>query len=188
MEFKDTKTAENLRKALAGESIARNKYTFYAQAARANGDDEVAAAFEQLAKNEMMHAKFWFERLFGKPGETKDCLLKSAQGEYDEWHDMYPSFAQQAREDGLEDLAVMFEKVAAIERSHEKRFLTLLAKMSATPEGPAEPADVPQKRPAPPQKKKGYRCQFCGAIFEERPDVCDTCEAIGAFEYVEYFE
>lgn len=182
MEFKDTKTAANLRDALAGESIARNKYTYFAQAARANGDEAVAVAFEQMAKNEMMHAKFWFEQLYGKPGETKDCLTQAAQGEYSEWHDMYPEFARQAREDGREDLAVMFEKVADIERSHEKRFMTLLAKMSAAPEAPAAaPAEVP----APQQPQVGWRCQFCGAIFQQRPDVCDTCGAIGSFDYVE---
>ena len=110
MELKDTKTAENLRKALAGESIARNKYTYFAQAARANGDDEVAAAFEQMAVNEMMHARFWFEQLFGHPSETKACLMQAAQGEYSEWHDMYPEFARQAREEGREELAAMLER------------------------------------------------------------------------------
>ena len=121
MDLKNSKTAENLRKALAGESMARNKYTYFAQAARANGDDEIADAFEQMAKNEMMHAKFWFEQLYGRPDNTQKCLMQAAHGEYSEWHDMYPDFARQAREEGLEDIAVMFEKVAAIERSHENR-------------------------------------------------------------------
>ena len=85
---------------------------------------------------------------------------------------------RQAREEGLEDLAAMFMRVAAIERGHEKEFLTLLSKLS----GPQA------ETPAPKQKKSGYRCQFCGAIFDERPDVCDTCQSIGAFEYVEYWE
>lgn len=181
MGLENTKTAENLRKALAGESIARNKYTFFAQVARNNGNDDVAAAFEQMAKNEMMHAKFWFEQLFGKPTDTKECLMQSAQGEYSEWHDMYPEFARQAREDGLDELASMFEKVAAIERSHEKRFMVLLTKLSTATEKNAAP------EPAPMEKKEGYRCQFCGALFETRPDVCDTCGAIGSFEYAEYY-
>lgn len=186
MQLKDSKTAENLRKALAGESIARNKYTYFALAARANGDDEIADAFEQMAKNEMMHAKFWFEQLYGKPAATRDCLMEAAQGEFSEWHDMYPEFARQAREEGLENLAVMFEKVAAIERSHENRFLTLLAKTLKAAE--ASGTKAPAAQPAPKQKKEGFRCQFCGAIFEHRPDVCDTCGAIGAFDYVEYYE
>ncbi|RKI71348.1 rubrerythrin [bacterium 1xD42-67] len=186
MDIKDTKTAENLRKALAGESIARNKYTYFAMAARANGDEEIAAAFEQMAKNEMMHAKFWFEQLYGKPADTKECLTQAAMGEYSEWHDMYPDFAAQAREEGLEDIAVMFEKVAAIERDHEGRFMTLLAKLAQTS---PEQAHAPTRaEPSPRQKKTGYRCQFCGAVFEERPDICDTCQAIGAFELVEYYE
>ena len=180
MGLEHTKTAENLQKALAGESIARNKYTFFAQVARDNGNEDVAVALEPMAKNEMMHAKFWFAEIFGKPTDTKECLMQSAQGEYKEWHDMYPEFARQAREDGLEELATMFEKVAAIERSHEKRFMTLLAKLSTTTEMAAA-------TPEPMEKKEGYRCQFCGALFERRPDVCDTCGAIGSFEYAEYY-
>ena len=185
MEIQNTQTAENLHKALAGESIARNKYTYFAQAARANGDEEAAAAFEQMAQNEMMHARFWFELLYGKPTDTKECLTQAAMGEYGEWHDMYPDFAAQARADGLEEIAVMFEKVADIERSHENRFMTLLAKMTQTA---PEQAPAPARAQAPTRtKKEGYRCQFCGAVFEERPDVCDVCHAIGAFEQVEYY-
>ena len=120
MDLKNSKTRENLLKALAGESIARNKYTYFAQAARHSGSEEIADAFEQMAKNEMMHAKFWFEALYGKPGTPGECLMQAAQGEYGEWHDMYPAFARQAREEGLEELAVMFEKVAAIERRDRK--------------------------------------------------------------------
>lgn len=188
MNLKGTKTAENLRKALAGESIARNKYTYFAQAARRNGDNQAADAFEQMAKNEMMHAKFWFEQLYGKPDSTRDCLTQAAAGEYSEWHDMYPDFARQAREEGLEDLAVMFEKVAAIERTHENRFMRLLADLSVK-QRPDEPApETATVASATQRKKEGFRCQFCGAVFEQRPDVCDTCQAIGAFDFVEYYE
>lgn len=186
MPLKGTKTEENLLKALAGESIARNKYTYYAQVARENGDTHIAEAFEQMAKNEMMHAKFWFEALYGKPESTDACLMQAAQGEYSEWHDMYPAFAGQARADGLEELAVMFEKVAAIERSHENRFLTLLAKRNSA--GQEAPAPQTPAKPAPKEKREGWRCQFCGAVFQKRPDVCGVCKAIGAFEYVEYYE
>lgn len=174
MNLKNTKTAENLQAALAGESIARNKYTYFAQAARANGNEEVAAAFERMAKNEMMHARLWFEQLCGTPADTAECLMQAAQGEHDEWSSMYPEFARQAREEGLEYLAAMFMRVAAIEHSHEKEFLALLAKLN-NPQ-----ADTS----APEQKKSGFRCQSCGAIFEERPDACETCGAIGAFEYI----
>ena len=186
MGLKNTKTEENLRKALAGESIARNKYTYFAAAARACGDEEVAAAFEEMAKNEMTHARFWFEQLYGKPTNTKECLIKAAHGEYEEWHGMYPEFAKQAREDGLEDLAVMFEHVAAIERSHENRFMTLLAKL-----GKSDPKNATTDDHAESvvrTKKTGYRCQFCGAVGEKRPDVCSVCGAIGSFDAVEYYE
>ena len=186
MDLKNSKTRENLLKALAGESIARNKYTYFAQAARHSGSEEIADAFEQMAKNEMMHAKFWFEALYGKPGTPGECLMQAAQGEYGEWHDMYPAFARQARADGLEELAVMFEKVAAIERSHENRFLTLLAKRDSA--GQEAPAPQTPAKPAPKEKREGWRCQFCGAVFQKRPDVCGVCKAIGAFEYVEYYE
>lgn len=177
MEMKDTKTFENLKKALAGESIARNKYTYFAAAARANGDEKIAVAFEKMAQNEMTHARFWFEQLYGKPTSTTDCLLQAAQGEYAEWHNMYPEFAQQAREDGMEQLAIMFERVADIERHHELRFMTLLSQLKKSEDA------VPSEKH---EEKSGYRCQFCGAIFDNRPDVCEVCQAIGAFDLVNY--
>lgn len=186
MGLKNTQTEKNLMKALAGESIARNKYSYFAAAARACGDEEVAAAFEEMAKNEMTHARLWFEQLYGKPTSTKECLMKAAHGEYEEWNGMYPAFAKQAREEGLEELAVMFEHVAAIERSHENRFMTMLAQL-----GKADPIHATTEDhadQAPRVKKSGYRCQFCGAVSETRPDVCKVCEAIGSFDAVEYYE
>lgn len=185
MGLKNTKTEENLRKALAGESIARNKYTYFAEIARRNGDTDVADAFEQMARNEMMHAKFWFEQLYGKGNDTVSCLMQAARGEFEEWHSMYPEFAKQAREDGLEDLAIMFEKVAGIERSHENRFMALMAQMAKKGKEEAAPAVEEQKTKV---LKDGYRCQFCGAVFEERPDLCNVCGAIGSFEYTQYYE
>ncbi len=184
MDWKDTQTAKNLRDALAGESIARNKYTYFALVARKNGHEKIAEAFEQMAQNEMIHARLWFEQLYGMPESSLECLMQAAHGEYSEWNQMYPDFARQARADGREDLAVMFERVAEIERSHENRFLLLVAELNASVK--ASTAEAAQT--APKQKKEGWRCQFCGAIFEQRPDVCDTCGAIGSFEHVEYFE
>lgn len=182
MGLKNTQTEENLRKALAGESIARNKYTYFAAVARANGNEEIATAFVEMAVNEMTHARFWFEQLYGKPSSTVDCLMKAAHGEYEEWHSMYPAFAQQAREDGLEEVAIQFEHVAAIERAHENRFMTLLTQLKS-----ANPA-APIPEPKPRTQKVGYRCQFCGHIESSRQDVCRVCGAIGAFEAVEYYE
>lgn len=180
MDIKNTKTEENLRAALAGESIARNKYTYFAEAARKNGNPEIAAAFERMAINEMTHARLWFELLNGKPDTTEKCLQTAAMGEYSEWHNLYPEFARQAREEGLEDVAVMFEHVANIERSHESQFMEMLAQLSSKGSS--------KKQEERRVKKQGYRCQFCGDIFDRRPDVCSTCEAIGAFDVVEYYE
>lgn len=187
MELKNTQTEKNIRAALAGESIARNRYTYFAEAARKNGDEDVAVAFEQMSINEMTHAKLLYELLNGKPGTTKSCLQSSAAGEYSEWHRMYPEFAAQARADGLEEIATMFEHIANIEKSHENRFMTLLAKLqkkdsSTTSNSPEN--DILAKK----TKKSGYRCQFCGALFGNRPDVCNVCDAIGAFDLVEYYE
>lgn len=187
MELKNTKTEENLRAALAGESIARNKYSYFAQAARENGEAEIAAAFEEMAINEMTHARLWYELLYGKPDSVKNCLQNSAYGEYSEWHSMYPKFAEQAREEGLEEVAVLFEHVANIERSHENRFMTMLAGLYKSDPLKVTSGDPEQTTPVHREKRHGYRCQFCGAVFETRPDLCDTCGAIGAFEEVEYY-
>lgn len=187
MDIKDTKTGENLRAALAGESIARNKYTYFAEFAQKNGNPEIAAAFERLAINEMTHARLWYELLNGKPTSIENCLRVAAMGEYSEWHSMYPEFAKQARADGLEDIAVMFEHVANIEKSHENQFMELLAQFKNNGQSTPQNMDTATKKNEK-VKKQGYRCQFCGAIFEQRPDVCDVCEAIGAFELVEYYE
>ncbi len=186
--YKGTKTEENLRTALAGESVVRNKYTYYAMTARRAGLDDAANLLERLAKNEMMHAKFWFEALNGPCPNTADNLIEASRGEYGEWHGMYPEFAVQARADGFEDLAVMFDKVAAIERQHEKELLTLCAKLPVQkPEGNAPQADVPTVSTGK-KEKFGYRCVFCGAIFSRQPDVCSVCRAIGACEPYTYEE
>ena len=187
MQLKNTKTEENLRKALAGESIARNKYTYFADYARKNGNEEIALAFEEMAKNEMTHARFWFELLNGKPESVKQCLMQAAAGEYSEWKNMYPDFAAQAREEGLEEVAIMFDHVAHIERSHENRFMTLVAKLMQ--EDPVKaPAISEAEAPKERKKRHGYRCRFCGAIYDSKKDVCNVCKAIGSFDLVEYYE
>lgn len=186
MKLKNTQTEKNLSAALAGESIARNKYTYFAELARKSGELEIAAAFEQMAMNEMTHAKLWYELLNGKAESVQKCLQTAAFGEYSEWHEMYPNFAEQARADGLEDIAVMFEHVANIERNHENRFMTMLAQMMK--KDPAKGITEDGSEGKQRTKKRGYRCQFCGAVFDERPDVCSVCKAIGAFDAVEYYE
>ncbi|MEG1994315.1 MAG: rubrerythrin family protein [Oscillospiraceae bacterium] len=171
MNIKGTKSEENIKKALFGESVARNKYTYFAQKAKEEGNETMANLFERMATNEMNHAKIWFKVLNGI-GTTNDNLKTAATGEYEEWTSMYPSFAKTAREEGLEDLAKMFEKVAEIEKDHERQFLLAFAKNS-------------NLNNEEPKTKKGYRCVFCGASFEERQDVCPVCEAIGSFEECE---
>lgn len=174
MDLNGTKTKENLYKALVGESLARNKYTFYAMTARKAGLEDIADALERMAKNEMMHAKFWFQQLNGPCGDTAENLREAARGEFSEWHGMYPNFARQAREEGLEELAVLFERVASIEKDHEYQFMKLLTQL-------ADHAGVPQEEPEA-VLKQGYRCQFCGAFFSQLPQVCGSCQAVGAFE------
>lgn len=177
MKIKGTQSEKNLLVALNNESFARNKYTFYGMSARRAGHGEIADAFERMARNEMLHAKFWFDILFSMPEDTAKNLNDVAGGEYEEWHDMYPEFARQAREEGLEDLARMMERVAAIERDHERQFLTLLAELKG---GHVE---TQGGRPVAQQMaQEGYRCIFCGATYRQRPDTCEVCHAIGSFE------
>jgi len=179
LDLKGSKTEANLRAALAGESMARNKYTYYAAAARKAGYPKIADSLERMATNEMHHARFWFEQLYGPRENVQENLRDAAAGELEEWHQMYPSFAAQAREEGFGEVAVMFEQVAAIERDHERQFMTLLLELAA---GQKETAPAASK----PKVQQGYRCTFCGAVFSERPDVCSVCKAIGAFELYEY--
>lgn len=189
MEFQDSQTAKNLRDALIGESIAQNRYYYFAEKAYECGDDEIAKAFEQMAMNERMHARFWYDILYPLPSDTTGCLMEAAQNEYGEWHEMYPEFAETARAEGFPQIASMLDKVAAIERLHENRFLTMIAKLNQTDPADAQnPACAGQSDQNRREKKVGYRCQFCGAITPERQPACDVCHAIGAFDKVEYYE
>lgn len=192
MELKGSRTEANLLTALKGEALARTKYSLYAAAARKAGYEDIAERFERLSQNEMMHAKFWFERLYGEPGDVRANLMEAASGELMEWKEMYPSFAEEARSEGFADLAAMFESVARIERDHENQFMKMLLELSAAQksvEGAADDGEV-SRRPVPQveerQVKTGYRCLFCGAVFPAKPDVCSVCHAIGSFEFCTY--
>ena len=186
MNLKGTETEKNMRTALAGESMARNKYTYYAMQAKAEGQAEIAVFFEKMAGNEMIHAKIWFSMLNDGLGNTEKNLSDAAAGENDEWTDMYPGFAKTAREEGLDEIADMFEKVAEIEKDHERRFLQKLIGMKkkahSAKEGNAQATSQARETPSAKRKVEGYRCMFCGATFEDRPDVCSVCKAIGSFE------
>ncbi len=164
--LKGTKTEKNLQEAFAGESQARNKYTYYASQAKKDGYEQIASIFEETANNEKEHAKMWFKALHGGAlPKTYENLLDAASGEYGEWSDMYVRMAKEAREEGFEELALQFEGVAAIEKRHEERYrkLAQLIKENA----------VFNKT-----DKKVWICRNCGHIYvgENAPEVCPVCK------------
>ena len=165
MELKGSKTEANLWEAFAGESMARNKYTYYASKAKKDGYVQIAALFEETAANEKEHAKIWFKLLHdGAVGPTAENLEDAAQGENYEWTDMYPSFAKEAREEGFEQIAALFEAVAAIEKEHEERYRKLLANVQG---GLVFSRDEDQI----------WQCSNCGHIVvgKKAPEVCPVC-------------
>lgn len=181
MSLKGTRTEQNLLAAFSGESMARNKYLFFAEKARTEGNLDVANLFTDLAQNEGAHGRLLYEKVVGI-GSSAENLQTAIKGEYGEWSSMYPDFAKIAREEGFEDVATLFENIAKIEKDHEMRFFAALAAL--TNKGTSTPVEQPeQKRMV---KAQGYRCTFCGAIYDKRPDVCDVCGAIGSFEETIY--
>lgn len=162
-ELKGTKTEKNLREAFAGESQARNKYTYFASVAKKEGYEQVAALFLETAENEKEHAKIWFKKLSGI-SNTFDNLKDAAAGENGEWTDMYPKMAVEAREEGFEDIARLFEGVAKIEKEHEERYKQLLENL--------EQGKVFKK-----DGKVYWKCRNCGHIHEgnEAPEECPVC-------------
>ena len=163
-ELKGTKTEENLMTAFAGESQARNKYTYYASKAKSDGYVQIASIFEETAANEKEHAKLWFKLLHDGIGSTMDNLKDAAQGEHYEWTDMYAGFAKEAREEGFDKIAALFEGVAAIEKEHEERYRKLLANI--------EDGLVFSK-----DGDAIWQCINCGHIYigKEAPEVCPVC-------------
>lgn len=188
MELKGSRTEQNLLAAFSGESMARNKYLFFAEKAKQEGQAEVAELFEKMAQNEGMHGKLLYQKLKGV-GSSSANLQEAVMGEYGEWSSMYPSFAKIAREEGFEAIGVLFDEITKIERDHEHRFLAALAKLNgaapkaaAAAPAPAAPTAAPAKAAPKVVEVPGYRCMFCGATYEKCPDVCPVCEAIGSFE------
>ena len=161
--YAGTKTEKNLMEAFAGESQARNKYTYFASVAKKQGFEQIAALFLKTAENEKEHAKLWFKELSGI-GDTAENLQAAAEGENYEWTDMYDGFAKVAEEEGFSELAEKFRLVAAIEKSHEERYRTLLKNIEA--------AEVFKK-----SSVKVWECRNCGHIIvgEKAPEVCPTC-------------
>ena len=165
MELKGTKTEKNLWEAFAGESQARNKYTFFASVAKKEGYEQLAAIFEETAANEKEHAKMWFKALHGGSiPDTMTCLEMAAGGEHDEWTEMYPRMAKEAREEGFEELAVMFENIGKVEAEHEKRYRELAKNV--------EDGTVFAKG-----GKLFWKCRNCGFIFKgaAAPEKCPAC-------------
>ena len=163
--LKGTKTEENLMKAFAGESQARNKYTYYASKAKKDGYEQIAALFEETAGNEKEHAKLWFKYLHnGEVSSTEENLKDAIEGENYEWTNMYEEFAKVAEEEGFRELAVKFRQVGAIEKHHEERFKQLLKNV--------EDEVVFSK-----DEDKIWICRNCGhvVIGKKAPGVCPVC-------------
>ena len=163
-ELKGTRTELNLMEAFAGESMARNKYTYFASRARKDGYVQIAKLFEDTANNEKEHAKLWFKLLQGGIKDTAENLRQAAEGENMEWTDMYARMAQEAREEGFDDIAAQFEGVAAIEKAHEERYRKLLANVEG---GLVFSRDNDQI----------WVCQNCGHIHvgQKAPELCPVC-------------
>ncbi len=163
MELKGSKTEKNLMAAFAGESQARNKYTYFASVAKKEGYEQIAAIFLKTADNEKEHAKLWFKELSGI-GTTAENLLAAAEGENYEWTDMYEQFAKEAEEEGFKALAIRFRMVAAIEKAHEERYRALLHNVEAQ--------EVFAK-----SEVKVWECRNCGHIVvgTKAPEVCPVC-------------
>ncbi|MDD4817695.1 MAG: rubrerythrin family protein [Victivallaceae bacterium] len=163
-ELKNSKTAANLQYAFAGESQARNKYTYFAGVARKEGYEQIAAIFESTANNEKEHAKLWFKEL-GLLGDTAANLVSAAAGEHEEWTNMYREFSEVAKAEGFEDLSRRFARVAEVEKRHEQRYLALLE-------------NVKKERVFCRKPAVRWECRNCGFIYEgeKAPEMCPVCK------------
>lgn len=171
MELKGSKTEANLLAAFAGESQARNKYTFYASKAKSEGYQQIAAIFEETANNEKEHAKLWFKYLHGgEVGPTQEDLVDAAAGEHYEWTDMYPGFAKVAEEEGFTEIAATMRLIATVEKSHDERYQKLLQNLKE---------DIVFKA----GEEVVWVCRNCGYIYvgKEAPKVCPACKHPQAF-------
>ena len=163
MELKGSRTEQNLMTAFAGESQARNKYTYFASVAKKEGYEQIAAIFLKTADNEKEHAKLWFKAL-GELGNTAENLLHAAEGENYEWTDMYATFAKEAAEEGFTKLAKQFEMVAAIEKTHEERYRALLS-------------NVEMQKVFEKGEMTMWECRNCGHLVmgTKAPAACPVC-------------
>ena len=165
MELKGTKTEKNLMEAFAGESQARNKYTYFASKAKKDGYEQIAAIFEETANNEKEHAKMWFKYLEGGAiKDTKDNLEAAANGENHEWTDMYERMAKEAEEEGFKEIAAKFRMVGAIEKEHEERYRKLLANINDEVVFSKDEDAI-------------WICRNCGHVVvgKKAPEICPVC-------------
>lgn len=169
MELKGSKTEKNLMTAFAGESQARNKYTYFASVAKKEGYEQIAEIFLKTADNEKEHAKMWFKHL-GELGNTAENLAAAAAGENYEWTDMYDTFAKEAEEEGFKTIAYQFRAVAAIEKSHEERYRALLN-------------NVEMQKVFEKSEETMWECRNCGhlVIGKKAPGVCPVCAHAQSF-------
>jgi len=166
LKLEGTKTEANLLEAFAGESMARNKYTYFASKAKKDGYEQIAAIFEETAANEKEHAELWFKLLSGGSIQaTTENLKAAAAGEHEEWTEMYKRMADEAHAEGFEEIATMFRLVATIEKRHEERYLKLL--------GNIEDNSVFAKK-----EKSVWICRNCGYVTDDKnaPEVCPLCD------------
>lgn len=163
MNLKGTKTEANLMTAFAGESQARNKYTYFASVAKKEGYEQIASIFQRTADNEKEHAKMWFKAL-GELGDTAANLAAAAEGENYEWTDMYDTFAKEAEEEGFAELAAKFRMVGAIEKAHEERYRALLK-------------NVEMQKVFEKSEETMWECRNCGHLVmgKKAPEVCPVC-------------
>lgn len=161
--YAGTQTEKNLAAAFAGESGARNKYTFFASKAKKEGFEQISAIFTETAGNEKEHAELWYKELYGI-GTTADCLKEAADGENFEWTDMYAGFAETAEKEGFPELAKKFRQVAEIEKHHEERYRALLENVEA-------------RKVFEKSEVKVWKCRNCGHIMvgTKAPDECPVC-------------
>lgn len=164
MKLQGTKTEQNLKTAFAGESQARNKYTYFASVAKKEGYEQIAEIFLKTADNEKEHAKLWFKAL-GELGNTKENLTKACEGENYEWTDMYERFSKEAEEEGFLELAQSFKAVAEIEKAHEERFKKLLS-------------NIEMQKVFEKGELVMWECRNCGhlVISSKAPEICPVCK------------
>ena len=165
MNLKGTKTEKNLMEAFAGESMARNKYTYFASKAKKDGYVQISQIFEETAANEKEHAKIWYKYLHDGVASTPENLKDAANGENFEWTDMYARMAREAREEGFDEIAAKFEMVGAIEKHHEERYRKLLA-------------NINDKKVFSKDGDAIWQCSNCGHIVigKDAPEICPVCD------------